>query len=614
MEVLASDEGGLCALSPNKGLYAFVEKGIVVVFMDYIRRTIGMGSDTPSGGEGVDPLFEDAEFPKHRTGDAVISTHTALDEIHELRWSPDSTLVTLLLAQRRIVEIVSVYGKCCVARIDAGISGMRAVLWHPSSRAVYWLGLLQAHVISLVDSQVMRLAGSVKYSTQLAARKLSSKFFSHGDPNSSLSSRMSDPVSEAALIRFSTCHRFLLYVTPKSLHSPLSKNQEGQAVPSRGLNGDVTPTPPGEPDDNENCASPRPQRSEWLVVASATTHEELHVFPTGSFVRKVSDFIPLECGIALVDYIHGSMALITYNGTAMLQYEPSGVKNVVSSKNGTVLLVIFADACRPVLVQRNRILVLRRISFQEDVILPLKLRELHLLKEPSLAEGFPLVTVSRADESCQQDVDILRELNKCHEWTQGRGMEAFLHGHAEISASGQIAAVTLARWPSWVLLIDILGQRVTEVLRHNEPVVGLCWSPSPSSEYWRFQRRYYMGQNGGTVGADGAGDGAVKGKTIIPGQEEPLLVMTDNHQAKVFFWLANYATCFMASREGCVDEMDARRRRKQRADASCGCEGGFPALRLNRGMFGESAATAVLVDDVRGIALTVAFRMNESNQ
>ncbi|RNF15948.1 uncharacterized protein Tco025E_05337 [Trypanosoma conorhini] len=615
MQVLASDEGGLCALSPNQGLCAFVQKGVVVVFMDYVRRTSGIVNYAPSGGESVAPLPASADLPTPRRCDAVISTHTALDEIDELQWSPDSTLVTLLLARCKTVEIVSVYGKCCVARIDAGISGLRAVHWHPSSRAVYWLGLLQAHVLSLVDGQVMRLAGGVKYSTQLAARRHSSRLSVHGDPAAPSFFKQIGPVSEAALIRFSTCHRFLLYVAPKSLHSPLSANREGeQTAPALGVSGGVTPMPPArETNDSDRKANPRSQRSEWLVAVSATTHEELHAFPTGKFVQSVSDFFTLECGIALVDYIHGTLVLLSYDGAHMLHHEPAGVKHVVSSKDGTVLLILFADACRSVLAYKDRVLALRRISFQEDVILSLRLRELQVLREPTSAEGFP-VALSGVGAYYQRDCDALREVHRRNNGAQETAQAESLRSRATISASGQMAAVTLGRWPWWVLLIDILGQRVSEVLLHNEPVLGLCWSPSSSSEYWRFQRRHYIQKREGS--AEMAGDSSAARGKRLPGEEEPLLVTTDNHEAKVFLWLANYATCFAASCKAFLDEAEAAPKQKnQRGEASGGVgEGQMPALRLNRAMFGEGAVTAMLADEVRGVALTVAFRMDEPSR
>ncbi|RNF04540.1 hypothetical protein TraAM80_05138 [Trypanosoma rangeli] len=614
MQVLASDEGGLCALSPNQGICALVQKGIVVVFMDHIRRASGIENYAPAGSESVAPLPEAADSSTPYRSDAVISTYTALDEIDELQWSPDSTLVTLLLSRRKTVEIVSVYGKCCVARIDAGILGLRAVQWHPSSRAVYWLGLLQGHVLSLVDSQVMRLAGGVKYSAQLAARRQSSRLAVCSEPTSSFLLKRSDPVSEAALIRFSKCHRFLLYVTPRLLHSPLPRNrEEEQTAPALGVcSGGVATISfsrvEGDDDKNANSHS---QRSEWLVVLSATTHEELHAFPTGRLVQSVSDFFTLACGVALVDYIHGSLVLISHNGAHILHHEPAGVKHVVSSKNGTVLLILFSDACRPVLAYEDRVLALRRISFREDVIMSLQLREIQVLKEPSLAEGLP-VTRSRAAAFYQRDVDAFTELNSCREWIQGTALEESLRSHAAISASGQMAAVTLGRWPSWVLVIDILGQQVAEVLLHNEPVLGLCWSPSPCSEYWRFQRCHYMQRKEGSLAVDGGNDASRRKR--VPGQEEPLLVTTDNHEAKVFLWLANHATCCVASCEECLDDAEARRKRKQRGDTPGVCESQLPALRLNRVMFGEAAANAVLMDELRGVVLTVAFRMDKAYQ
>ncbi|ESL11321.1 hypothetical protein TRSC58_00930 [Trypanosoma rangeli SC58] len=615
MQVLASDVGGLCALSPNQGICAFVQKGMVVVFMDHVRRTSGIENYPPAGGESVAPLPEAADSSMPHRSDAVISTYTALDEIDELQWSPDSTLVTLLMSRRKTVEIVSVYSKCCVARIDAGILGLRAVQWHPSSRAVYWLGLLQGHVLSLVDSQVMRLAGGVKYSAQLAARRQLSRLVVHGEPTSSSFLKRSDPVSEAALIRFSRCHRFLLYVTPRLLRSPLSRNREGeQTAPALGVSsGGVAPTsfPRVEVDGDKNANS-HSHRSEWLVVLSATTHEELYAFPTGRLVQSVSDFFTLGCGVALVDYIHGSLVLISHNGAHILHHEPAGVKHVVSSKNGTVLLILFADACRSVLAYEDRVLALGRISFREDAIMSLQLREIQVLKEPSLAEDLP-VARSRAATFYQRDVDTFIELmNSCKDWTQGTALEESLRSHAAISASGQMAAVTLGRWPSWVLVIDILGQRVTEVLLQNEPVLGLCWSPSPSSEYWRFQRCHYMHQREGTLAVDG-GNGTSRRKQL-PGQEEPLLVTTDNHEAKVFLWLTNHATCCVASCEECLDDAEARQKRKQRGDTPGVCGGQLPALRLNRGMFGEAAANAVLMDELRGVVLTVAFRMDKAHQ
>ncbi|KEG10363.1 hypothetical protein DQ04_03821050 [Trypanosoma grayi] len=626
MQVLAVDDGGLCALSPNQSLYAVVTKGLTVVFMDYIRRTSELMSSDPLAGENGDGpspsnIYNDGS-PRapDRCVDAVISKHIALDEIHELQWSPDSSLVALLLARRRVVEIVSVYGKCCVARIDAGIAGLRAVRWHPSSRVVYWVGLLQAHVLSLVDSQVMRLAGGVKYSAQLAARRLTASPAPRRDTSSCAATAVVElPVSEAALLRFSTCRRFLLYVTPKSLRSPLLSKSDGQTIATRATSSEMAPpsSPPASA-SGEGETSNRPRRSEWLVVASATTHEELHAFPTGQLVSCVSECIPLQGGIALVDYVHGSLALTTHNGARVLHQEASGVQNVVSSKNGAILLIVFADACRAVLVSKKRVMALRQISFHADVLLSLRLRELPVLEEPMSAEDASM-KLARGGAPYRRCVGALGQLNNGADWSQGETRGAPLAGHAAISASGQMAAVTLGLWPSCVLVLDILRQRVMAVLRHCETVMGLFWSPSPCSEYWGFQQRHYIQQK--RVYDRGAGHAtpeaaaaatattAATAEEAPLGLKEPLLVTSDNHDAKVFLWLANCATCYVAPRLS-DGSMDITNRRKQRSGTPCH-SGELPKVRLNRGMLGGNAADAVLVDDVRGIAITVAFRNEE---
>lgn len=636
MQVLALDEGLHCALSPNRSLYAIVRKGLTVVFMDYIRRTDERINNIKSGGEPIGSSCRNTATlqPQLCHRDAVISTHTALDEIHELQWAPDSTLVALLLARRQIIEIVSVYGHCCVARVEAGVAGLRAMRWHPSSRAVYWIGMLQAHVVSLLDGQVMSLAGNVKYSAQLAARRSSSmpalrmesshfasvSLAAPSCVSATSSVRVSPPVSDAALIRFSPCNRFLIYVTPKALHSPLLTRREKQTAPPRALgkeaaaccsltqDGDVEVNHPEKNTAaDENKTDNFQRRTEWLVVSSATTHEGLHVFSTGHLVPNVSDCIPLHGGIALVDYIHSSLTLVTYQGNSLLHQERSGVQNVVSSPCKDVLFILFADSCRAVLVSKKRVVALREIMFNFDVALPLQLRELKVREEPVYNGDFT-ATASRHDDLFLRRSDALAEFHDCDDWARKENTdEPLKFCTAMMNASGHTAAVTLTRWPSCVLLVDVLQQRVKAVLRHSARVVGLCWGPSSASEFWGFCQRHYL-----RPGKEEDGDAADDAQEAVGvGSEEPLLVMTDNEDARVVLWLGDRALSLSASREArCEKKANVCDTGKHSNGVRRDDESTLPALRFNRCMFGEGASDAVLVDDVRGIALTVAFCAN----
>ncbi|ORC86122.1 uncharacterized protein TM35_000301620 [Trypanosoma theileri] len=636
MQVVGLDEGGLCTLSPNQSLYAIVYNHLNVVFKDYIRCTNKLIHNSPPSPTALSQ--------HRRQEDPIISKFTALDEIHELQWSPDSTLVSLLLARRKIVEVVSVYGKCCVARIDAGISGLRAVLWHPSSRVIYWVGLLQVHVLSLVDGEVMRLPGGVKYSAQLAARHSSNILketvspngdnVSHHHQSSSSSSSFSScetswvnkPVSKAALLRFSICRRFLVYVTPKSLHSPLLRDREDQGneifTPGSEMTPMVTTTNAsnGGGEDHgmiyhhtaldregREKESDGPRRSEWIVILSATTHEELHTFSIGHLVRRVSDCIPLQGGIALVDYIQGSVVVTTYNGVRVLYKEESGVKNVVASKKGDILFIVFAKECRAVVVSQKRVMALRKISFYEDVIIPMHFKNLLLLEEP-ISTADITAKFSRDSGPYEEDVkdfpswfninkDLIPEESLVNSFPSS--------SHVAMSTSGKIAAVTLGICPRTVLVIDILQQRVLAVLHHRENVVGLFWSPSPSSEYWRFQQRHYYHPSHSppqrVPHENGNGEIIKENNTSSLDWDEPLMVTTDNHEAKVFMWLSNHPMCFVAP---CHNS-------NSNDDGNNGGKCDLPALRINRAIFGETAEDAVLIDDIRGIALTVIFCNDE---
>ncbi|KAH9600180.1 hypothetical protein LSM04_006315 [Trypanosoma melophagium] len=626
MQVLGLDEGGLCALSPNQSLYAIVYNKLNVVFKDYIRCTSKLIDTTApdgkynGGGSSSSSSSNTTPLSYRRREDSIISKFTALDEIHELQWSHDSTLVSLILARRKIVEVVSVYGKCCVARIDAGISGLRAVLWHPSSRVLYWVGLLQAHVLSLVDGQVMRLVGGVKYSAQLAARR-SSNFSIGGSVSHSSSDSASHassdsmmwvnkPVSEAALLRFSMCRRFLVYVTPKSLHSPLLRDREDKACKTFTPGNEMTQMEEEEEaataldGDNIYYTNPtvvdegNPRRSEWIVILSATTHEELHTFSIGHLVRRVSDCITLQGGIALVDYVQGSSVVTTYNGARVLHKEESGVKNVVASKNGDVLFIVFAKECRSVVVSKKRVMALRRISFYEDVIIPMYFRDLLLLEEP-VSTADITAKFSRVSGPYQEDVkDYPSWFNIDKDLIQEEPLVKLFPSSniAVISASGKMAAVSLGICPRTVLVIDIFQQRVLAVLHYRESVVGLFWSPSSSSEFWRFQQRHYLHPPNSVSNENGNGETVRENMTSI-GLDEPLMVTTDNNEAKVFMWIFNHPTCFVAPCH---------------SDGSSWQKCDLPALRINRAIFGEGAENAVLIDDVRGIAITVAFCNYES--
>ncbi|CBH17356.1 hypothetical protein, conserved [Trypanosoma brucei gambiense DAL972] len=634
MRVLAVDNGKLCALSPNRSLYAIVKKGLVVVFIDYVRRTCQLKGETATTPNDVVPPVSNGDVvPPACRNDSVISKYTALDEIHELQWSPDSTLVALLLARRGIIEIVSVYGKICVARVDAGVVGLRAMHWHPSSRAVYWVGLLHAHVFSLLDSQLMQLPGGVKYSAQLAGLRLTVP--SQGQRNASpLRSRSggrkvgSDdrsggslwpgkPVSEAALIRFSLCHRFLFYVTPKLLHSPLSAvHAEKDSVHSASSEDALQSQAAIEQTNADSKCFQR--RSEWLVVLSATTHEGLHAFSIAKFVPCVSDCIPLQGGIALVDYAQGSVALTTYDGTRLLHYEPTGVRNVTASKCGNVLLIVFGRACRAVIASKKRVVALRRIFFDSDVVLPFKMGELTVMEEPSSPEKsfVEFLQLSGGDKRNSSDVACL---GKYDGWAAaGDDKELGAAGLAAISASGKLAAVILPLWPSTVIVIDVVQQRVLSVLCHHANAVGLYWAPSPHSKYWQFQRRHYMqplrhGRDDGTGkvaqgGSASCGDGSRSTASTFVGQDEPLLITTDNCESKVFVWLSDRAMCFAAAGQGCpVSAGGALYMCPRKVDALSHNASGALRLRVNRGMFGDEAEGVVLVDDVQETAVMVTL-------
>ncbi|CCD19483.1 hypothetical protein ERJ75_000999400 [Trypanosoma vivax] len=638
MQVLAVDEGEHCTLSPNKSLYAIVKKGIKVVFMDYVSRTNQLNNCIATG------LAPTVALGNRQPGEAVISCYTALDEVCGLQWSPDSSLVALLLTKRGIIEIVSVYGKCRVAQIDAGVTGLRAVAWHPSSRAVYWGGFVHTYVASLADSQVMCLPGGVKYSLQLAARcvfeasaapclkwPVSSSAVPNGNDKKSETKKEKTPRSsglftgDALLIRFSVCRRFLMYVAPKSLRSPLyadcegagnSPQSEGPASSQRGLE-----------EASNNDLEPSHHRSEWIVVLSATTHEALHVFPAKSLIKRITDMIPVQGGIVLVDHVHGSLVLVTFDGARVLHREESGVRSVVASTKGDVLLVVFDKSCRAVITTTRNVLALRHIRFADDVILRVRLGELAVLEEPSTVEsGSVEFLLSR--ELNKRDERTLSHFEKYYGWPDGLPPSvAPLVSPVAISTSGKMAAVSLSMWPSTVLVVDIVRQCVLTVVCHREVVTSLCWGPSPCSEYWKRKELHTSREIGETnmkrqvqVPGDGDGEDVDDSRSgtgdcsrhVLPtGCEEPLLVTTDNHESKVFVCLADRAVCFLVTGQAWEDGLEKTFVGRCGSGAVRALSGtNFPKFRVSRGMFGDASADLVLADDLRGIAITATFHQS----
>nr|CCC95014.1 conserved hypothetical protein [Trypanosoma congolense IL3000] len=628
MQVLDVEDGGLCALSPNQSLFAIVKKGLDVVFIDYIRRTSQLRKACVArGSENVDTT------PNARRSDAIIFKYTALDEISELRWSPDSTLVALLLSQRGAIEIVSVYGRSCVARVDAGILGLRALCWHPSSRAIYWVSLFDAHVFSLLDGHVMQLLGGVKYSLQAALRYMSTppSIGARGllpRPGTSIvrgrsskkatgTSRVEQLLSEAALLRFSTCRRFLFYVTTKRVFSPLCGTNDGEnPVRHPSVSDSVVLHPAPVPQDGDRGCSQR--RSEWLVVLSATTHEGLYAFPTARFVSCVSECIAVQSGIVLIDYTQGCLALTTFDGARAMHCEPTGVHSVSVSKCGGILFMVFGDGCRTVLVSKKRVVSLRHVSFAADVALPLRIGEIDLLEEPQsmkkCCEEF--LQVRRGDWSSG---GVFAQPESSSNWLEVARQNTFDRiGQSAISASGRFVAVTLARWPTIVFIMDIVQQRVLSVLCHRARVVTLCWAPASHSAFWRFQWRHYMQRpeegetedNNSIVSNSNDSNHRSSNPAVIThsGLEEPLLITTDNHESKVFFWLVDRAICFLPVQQagvGSVDNIACWRPGEKESHRQRPKDG--LRLRINRGMFGEDAAGVVLVDDQQEVALMAAF-------
>lgn len=162
----------IAALSPNGWHLAVVRHGVSIDFFD----ARDLCSSTPSnptavgGGGGGGG----ASFSAHHNGTAGEATNlrsrqrklgslqgsfATVDDVSSLVWSPDSTMVAACMETRAALTVVSAFPPFhSIATVEGALNGTRAhVVWHPSSRAVYWAGLAQTHVLNLSDGATMVL-------------------------------------------------------------------------------------------------------------------------------------------------------------------------------------------------------------------------------------------------------------------------------------------------------------------------------------------------------------------------------------------------------------------------------------------------------------------------
>lgn len=621
------------SVSPNGCLLASVNRGINLSVWTHAVHSI----DTQADKHLAQNKF---------TASVLVGSFKTLDEVGSLQWAPNSTLLAVLEPHRRVIEIFDAYssdGKpqptpkevasgasagtaasVAVARIDTGLNGATAILWHPSSRGIYWFGAADAFLCSLVDGTVMRAvdhASGVKVvrclplSSRPAAsvpvlRSGATSIGPRGNPEAC------KVFSEAAaqlkpLMSCSLCGKWILAVTPRSQPILLSEIDNAPSSRCTPLVNKIA----DRPDDSTASSSTDANLAveEHLAIVSTSTHDIVAAVPVAPLLlRAVTTMIPLLGGLVL---LHDEVSRYA----VVIRVEEREKRAEVVYSFDHVCLVTTSASHNVVIFVRHDWSMLDTLAFIEMkyrhmLPVPLVLTTSRLQHEAHAAlveEETPLhdATVQAAGEIIAvggATTSRYAPMTTCEDaFTKSLAEaasrpHALLGGIAAVSDGGEFAALS----PSWdlylVIVIDIVGRKVHTVLRQSEPVTSLTFSRA--SRRKAFVAFAYESSN-----------------------PLKLCITSDNHHGRAFLWSEDSASVLAIPLDQVIHNKadfllpppaDTRGQpamtvtRTPRSgvyvrDAPAASL--YLSMRCGLVLWGASSAAVTLVDEQRGIFTTAVF-------
>jgi hypothetical protein len=545
--------GSLFAVSPSAALVAFVRGSIQLVIVQ-ADQPLGI-ADTQSQDDNSKLCNEPPELP------SPSFVFKALDAVTGLQWSPDSQMVMLLLQERGVIEIVSAVDRVSVARVDCGLNGLLAAQWHPSSTAVYYFGLCRAQVASLVDGASMTIDFGVKLVPDTAGN------MSDLPATQERLSRLSRSAQQHPLPSWAP----LLAFTPPLL-STFYTVSPASAVPSV-LSPERPPSRSHEEGYSKDFST-----SEYLNLFSSTTHESVLRVPLEKLgIRHVSVLHPLQFGVCLGSQLLQAMYVVAGDGSRVMHRieGPSHRVQTIAVSSRTVAALTEAH-CHTFVVAKDgedlsahgSIVAMSPIPLAPSLLA----KTVTVLSEIGGGGGRESAYASETDSAAwltsfsDRYLDtVMTPVAASFSSRQASASEARFQQRlvlpcptycCAISPNGEIVAVVCAKFPSTVVICDVLFNTVRTVLRHERPVTSLRFirRVAVSSAYSPPRRRKSGGGRARAQPSSRASGGCELEHDEVSAaysnaSSNMLLIATENNAGVFFVWGEEFASAVTVPRQ-----------------------------------------------------------------
>ena len=546
--------GSLFTVSPSGSFVAFVRGSLQLVVV-HADQSLGacdplLESAAAVGYSGDKASQKSGGSAAKAEGPSSSFVYKALDAVTSLQWSPDSKLMMLVLQERAAIEIVSVADRVSVARIDCGLNGVQAAMWHPSSTVVYYFGLCRAEVVSLVDGSTMHLDFGVKLEPDTSGNMSEL-------PNVVERLARVGSISQRGQSRALPCWTPLLAFTPPTCSSFYTISPRTAPAAFSGGVGATATTSPLPP------ITDAADKDESLNQFSSTTHDVILRVPLSKLgLAHICLLRPLQGCVCLGSSLLQSLYIIASDGSHVLHRIDEPHRRVQSiAVCPRAIVAVTETQCLTFALAHDA--ASGRGSVEEMSPIGISPNQLPLdmtvLTESSVTERRDLIgdnedesrrSAGRSDEGERVSVYTTESPPKSGGWLQSFSAkysssnvlclpldeEEYQQRTAAqrcpiyrcaVSQRGKFVAVAQARFPSTVVVCDVLQNSVRTVLRHDCAVASLNFVRSVAS----------------------SSATSKSSNSAAEDEEEILLISTENCRGTYFVWSEAFASCVTVPRQ-----------------------------------------------------------------